>query len=43
MKYLATGGYDHPGKADGKPFRIAFTNVAPSLEGSDTWLEPRAP
>jgi hypothetical protein len=29
---------NHPGTADGKPFRIWFTNVAVKLAGSDAWL-----
>ncbi len=32
---------DHHGKADGKPFRLTFTNVAVKMEGSDTWVEPK--
>jgi len=32
---------DHHGKADGKPFRLTFTNVAVKLEGSETWVEPK--
>ena len=32
---------DHHGKADGKPFRLWFTNVAVKLAGSDTWVEPK--
>lgn len=32
---------DHHGKADGKPFRLWFTNVAVKMEGSDTWVEPK--
>jgi len=30
---------DHSGKADGKPGRIFFTNVAVKLVGSSTWIE----
>ena len=30
---------DHRGKADGKPARIFFTNVAVKLVGSNTWME----
>ena len=30
---------DRRGKADGKPARIFFTNVAVKLTGSDTWIE----
>ena len=30
---------DHPGKADGQPARVFFTNVAVKLAGSDTWME----
>jgi hypothetical protein len=29
---------DHPGTADGKPFRMFFTGVAVKLAGSDTWV-----
>jgi hypothetical protein len=29
---------DHPGTADGKPFRMFFTDVAVKLAGSDTWV-----
>lgn len=32
---------DHHGKADGKPFRLWFTNVAVKMAGSDTWVEPK--
>jgi len=32
---------DHHGKADGKPFRLTFTNVGVKLMGSDTWTEPK--
>ena len=32
---------DHHGKADGKPFRLFFTNVAVKMEGSDTWMEAK--
>jgi hypothetical protein len=32
---------DHHGKADGKPFRLTFTNVAVKLEGSEAWVEPK--
>ncbi len=30
---------DHRGKADGKPARIFFTNVAVKLVGSSTWMD----
>jgi hypothetical protein len=29
---------DHQGSADGKPFRLTFSNVAVKLTGSDTWM-----
>jgi hypothetical protein len=29
---------DHRGTADGKPFRLTFTDVAVKLTGSDTWI-----
>jgi hypothetical protein len=29
---------DHRGTADGKPFRVTFTDVAVKLTGSDTWI-----
>jgi len=29
----------HPGKADGKPARISFSNVAVKLVGSSTWMD----
>jgi hypothetical protein len=29
---------DHPGKADGKPFHLFFSNVAVKLVGSSTWV-----
>jgi hypothetical protein len=29
---------DHPGKIDGKDFRISFTDVAVKLTGSDKWI-----
>jgi len=32
---------DHHGKADGKPFRLSYTNVAVKLAGSDNWVEPK--
>jgi len=32
---------DHHGKADGKPFRLGFTNVAVKLAGSDAWVEAK--
>jgi hypothetical protein len=32
---------DHHGKADGKPFRLFFTNVGVKMAGSDTWVEPK--
>ena len=32
---------DHPGKADGGPFRMRFTNVAVKLSGSDTWMDAK--
>jgi hypothetical protein len=30
---------DHPGKADGKPARVFFSNVAVKLVGSSTWMD----
>ena len=30
---------DHRGKADGKPFRLFFSNVAVKLAGSSTWVD----
>ena len=30
---------DHRGKADGKPFRLSFSNVAVKLAGSSTWVD----
>jgi len=30
---------DHPGKADGQPARVFFSNVAVRLVGSSTWME----
>jgi len=30
---------DHRGTADGKPFRLTFSNVAVKLSGSDAWIE----
>lgn len=30
---------DHAGTADGKPFKLFFTNVAVKLAGSDTWVD----
>jgi hypothetical protein len=30
---------DHRGTADGKPFRLSFSNVAVKLAGSPTWME----
>jgi len=32
---------NHKGKADGKPARVFFTNVAVKLVGSDTWMEAK--
>ena len=32
---------DHRGKADGKPLRLSFSNVAVKLVGSSTWMEAR--
>ena len=32
---------DHHGKADGKPFRLFFTNVAVKMAGSDNWMEAK--
>jgi hypothetical protein len=32
---------DHRGKADGKPFRLFFTNVAVKLSGSNDWVEAK--
>ena len=32
---------DHLGKADGKPFRLWYTNVAVKLTGSSTWIEAK--
>lgn len=32
---------NHKGKADGKPARVFFTNVAVKVTGSDTWLEAK--
>jgi hypothetical protein len=32
---------DHRGKADGKPLRLFFSNVAVKLVGSSTWMEAR--
>jgi hypothetical protein len=32
---------DHPGKADGQPFRILFTDVAFKTGGSDTWTDAK--
>ncbi len=32
---------DHRGTADGKPFRLSFSNVAVKLAGSDTWMEAK--
>jgi hypothetical protein len=29
----------HPGKADGKPARVSFSNVAVKLVGSSTWMD----
>jgi hypothetical protein len=34
---------EHRGKADGKPARIFFTNVAVKLVGSSTWIEAQLP
>lgn len=30
---------DHAGTADGKPFKLFFTNVAVKLAGSETWVD----
>jgi len=32
---------DHPGTADGKPFRMFFTGVAVKTAGSDTWVDAK--
>jgi len=32
---------DHHGTADGKPFRLTFTDVAVKLTGSSTWMEAK--
>jgi hypothetical protein len=32
---------DHRGKADGKPFRLFFSNVAVKLSGSDAWVDAK--
>ncbi len=32
---------EHRGTADGKPFRLAFLNVAYKLTGSDTWIDAK--
>jgi len=32
---------DHRGKADGKPFRLFFSNVAVKLSGSNDWVEAK--
>jgi hypothetical protein len=32
---------DRRGRADGKPMRIFFTDVAVKLTGSDKWLNPQ--
>lgn len=32
---------DHRGTADGKPFRLTFSNVAVKVTGSDTWMEAK--
>jgi len=32
---------NHKGKADGKPARVFFTNVAVKLTGSDAWVEAK--
>ena len=32
---------DHRGTADGKPFRLYFSNVAVKLAGSDTWVDAK--
>ena len=32
---------DHHGKADGKPVRLWFTNVAVKVTGSDAWMEAK--
>ena len=32
---------DHPGTADGKPFRLTFTNVAVKVTGSDAWMDAK--
>lgn len=32
---------DHLGTADGKPFRLTFTNVAVKVTGSDAWMDAK--
>lgn len=32
---------DHRGTADGKPFRLTFSNVAVKVTGSDTWMDAK--
>src|SRR5215469_2786168 len=32
---------DHPGTADGKPFRLTFDNVAVKVAGSDAWIDAK--
>jgi len=32
---------DHRGTADGKPFRLFFSNVAVKLSGSDSWVDAK--
>jgi hypothetical protein len=32
---------DHRGKADGKPFRLFFSNVAVKLAGSNSWVDAK--
>jgi len=33
---------DHTGTADGKPFRVSFSDVAVKLVGSDKWVTAQA-
>jgi len=32
---------DHRGTADGKPFRLVFSDVAVKLTGSDAWVSAK--
>jgi len=32
---------DHPGTADGQPFRLTFDNVAVKVAGSDAWIDAK--